>query len=75
MSNRKLKVDTREMLGFRLLTEAPKLASNQQTGSKVGAKPAKKIDSMIGAKTGEKAKKLVSFKIGSKIGGKVGMKT
>jgi len=71
MHNRKLKIDTKKMLGFRLLNESTKTTSNQSVGNKIGNKTVKPISSMIGAKTGAKPTKPVSLIIGSKVGTKV----
>ena len=70
MNNRKLQIDTKKMLGFRLLKESTKTTSNQIIGSKVGGKARKPISSLIGAKTGAKPAKPVSSIIGSKVGTK-----
>jgi len=54
MDNKKIKVDTTKMLGFRLMQEPKSKAAKNLTGSKVGAKPQKPMHAMIGAKVGAK---------------------
>lgn len=54
MNNRKLQIDTKKMLGFRLAKESIKTTANQLIGSKIGNKTAKPISSIIGSKVGTK---------------------
>ena len=54
MNNRKLEVDIKEMLGFRLMRKPNKTTANQLIGSKIGGKNRKPISSIIGSKVGTK---------------------
>lgn len=55
MNNRKLEVDTKEMLGFRLIKKSRKTTGNQLIGSKIGGKGLGPVRSIIGSKIGVKA--------------------
>ena len=67
MNDKRLKLNTREMLGFRLINETVKVTTKQTNlGSKIGDKNT--IGSKIGGKPDDKA--VIASKIGAKVGTK-----
>ncbi|MCK5663019.1 MAG: hypothetical protein KAI17_06005 [Thiotrichaceae bacterium] len=72
MNDKRLKLNTREMLGFRLINETVEVTTKQTNlGSKIGDKNTigSKIGGKIGVKPGDKAV------IASKMGAKVSLKS